>query len=78
VERALGDGDKRPARSELKNISVARKSIVAATAIRKGEAFTEHNLTTKRPATGLSPLHYWEWLGRTAERDYAADEVISP
>jgi N-acetylneuraminate synthase len=76
VERALGDGDKRPARSELKNIPIARKSIVAATAIRKGEHFTELNLTTKRPGNGLSPLRYWELLGKTAERDYAADEVI--
>lgn len=77
IERALGNGTKRPAPSELKNIPIARKSLVAAQAIRKGELFTIENLTTKRPATGRSPLDYWELLGKVAERDYAIDEVIT-
>ncbi|MDA8442319.1 MAG: N-acetylneuraminate synthase family protein, partial [Peptococcaceae bacterium] len=76
VELALGSARKLPGRSEMKNIPIARKSLVAAQAIKQGEIFTEHNLTVKRPGTGISPTKYWEFLGRIAERDYACDEVI--
>jgi N-acetylneuraminate synthase len=55
---------------------VARKSLVAAAPIAEGEPFTEDNLTAKRPGTGLSPTWYWDYLGRTASREYAADELI--
>jgi N-acetylneuraminate synthase len=77
VEEALGNPIKSPAPSELKNISVARKSLVVARAIRRGERFTEENLTVKRPGDGISPLQYWEWLGRIADKDYEADEMVS-
>ena len=76
VEAALGSPRKYPAPSELKNREIARKSLVAARPIRQGERFSEENLTGKRPGTGISPLHYWEWLGKVAERDYHPDEVI--
>ena len=76
VEKAMGDGEKRPMPSELKNMPVARRSLVARTAIRAGETFTEENLCAKRPGTGISPMGYWDWLGRTAVRDYAADEPV--
>lgn len=76
IEPALGDGVKRPMASERKNIAIARKSLVAARPIAKGEVFSEENLTVKRPGDGLSPFDYWSLLGRTAERDYAEDEVI--
>lgn len=76
VESALGSGKKLPAPSETKNISAVRRSLVAAIAIKKGEAFSPANLTAKRPASGLSPMRYWELLGKTAERDYAPDEMI--
>lgn len=76
VELALGTASKVPAPSELKNAAVARKSIVAACGIQKGEPFTAENLTVKRPGTGLSPFRYWEILGRNAGRDYTKDEVI--
>lgn len=76
VELALGSPAKVPAPSELKNRPIARKSLVAARAIARGQVFTPENLTVKRPGTGISPLRYWEFLGRTAERNYAADEVI--
>lgn len=76
VEQALGDGDKRPMPSEARNIPVARRSLVARKSIRAGEQFTEDNLGIKRPGTGVSPIRYWEWLGRKAGRDYAADELI--
>lgn len=76
VEQALGSSRKHPAASEIGNLAVARKSIVAARMIRAGELFTETNLCIKRPGTGTSPLRYWEMLGRSAGRDYAPDEAV--
>ncbi len=76
IEKALGDGDKKPVDSELKNKAVARKSIIAAKNIKKGELFTEDNLTTKRPGTGISPMKWFEIIGKTASRDYLEDEMI--
>ena len=76
VERARGDGIKRPTDSELSNIRVARKSLVAARPIQKGEVFSEENLTVKRPGTGVSPLLWDDYIGRTALRDYQTDELI--
>ena len=78
VEPALGDGEKRPTTSEQPNMAVARKSLVAARDIRAGEPFTEESLTAKRPGTGISPMEYWDWLGRPANRDYPADALIEP
>lgn len=76
IEAALGDGIKQPSASEQKNISIARKSIVAAQNIKKGEIFSEKNLTVKRPGTGLSPMLWKQIVGRAASRDYAADELL--
>jgi N-acetylneuraminate synthase len=76
VEVALGDGRKAPTASELPNMTVARRSLVAARAIAKGEAFTPENLTVKRPGGGLSAMRYDEWIGRHAARDFEADEPI--
>lgn len=76
IEMALGCSYKIPVPSEIKNKIVARKSLVASQVIKKGEKFTEQNLTTKRPGMGLTPLYYWEWLGKIAERDYEQDERI--
>jgi N,N'-diacetyllegionaminate synthase len=76
IERALGDDLKQPSPSEQKNIAVARKSIVAARPIRKGEVLTEAHLAAKRPGTGLSPMLWDELIGRTASRDFAADEPL--
>lgn len=78
VEHALGSPIKSPTASELKNMVVARKSLVAARAIQQGERFTEENLAVKRPGDGISPVHYWEWLEKTASRDYEPDEKVSP
>jgi N-acetylneuraminate synthase len=78
VERALGTGRKEPTASELPNRAVARRSLVAARAIRAGEPFTRENLTVRRPGTGISASRYGEWLGRVATRPYAADELIEP
>ncbi len=76
IEKALGDGKKRPTASESRNREVARKSLVAASAIRRGENFTEKNLAVKRPGSGLSPMLWDEMLGKKACRDFAADELI--
>jgi len=76
IEKAMGDGIKRPGPSELKNKPIARKSLVAAQAIRKGEPFTTENLVAKRPGTGVSPMRWDEVLGRTAPRDFEEDELI--
>jgi N-acetylneuraminate synthase len=78
VEEALGDGEKRPTPPERKNLAVARRSLVAQRAIRAGDPFTPDNLAVKRPGTGVSPMDYWDWLGRTADRDYAPDELVVP
>jgi N,N'-diacetyllegionaminate synthase len=76
VEQAMGDGIKRPSRSEAKNKPVARRSLVAKCAIRAGELFSEANLAAKRPGTGLSPMRWDEVLGRKAPRNFAPDELI--
>jgi len=77
VEKSLGARRKTPAASELKNKPVAQKSLVAATRIRKGEFFTEQNVAIKRPGSGLSPIFYWDIVGRKADKDYAPDEAIT-
>ena len=76
VEAALGSAQKLITKSERSNIQVARKSLVALMAIAQGEVFTQENLGVKRPGTGVSPLLYWEYLGRKATRDYSVDEAI--
>jgi len=77
IEKAMGDGHKLPSNSEQKNISVARKSVVASRNIKVGEKFTEDNLAVKRPGTGVSPLRWDELLGLEANKDFQADELIS-
>ena len=76
IEQAMGDGIKRPSPSEAKNKPIARKSLVAARSIKAGERFTPENLTAKRPGTGVSPMRWDTAMGRTATRDYGADEMI--
>ncbi len=75
-EAALGDGEKRVRKSEEKNRNIARKSIVAATFVKKGDIFTRENLATKRPANGISPMRWHAVLGQRAKRDFAPDETI--
>jgi len=76
VEKALGDGIKKPSPSEIKNKIIVRRSIVAKRNIKRGEIFNEENITVKRPATGISPMRWYEILGKTATRDYKEDEII--
>ena len=77
VEQALGDGRKRPTISERKNMSVARKSLVALREIQSGQDFTEENLGIKRPGNGISPMAYWNWIGKKATRTYSAEELLN-
>jgi N,N'-diacetyllegionaminate synthase len=76
IEEALGDGIKKPTDSEIKNKAIARKSIVAARLIKKGEVFTEQNLTVKRPGNGLSPMKWFDVIGSISPKDFQEDELI--
>lgn len=76
VELALGDGDKRLMPSEVSNLAIARKSIVASQQIYPGEIFTEQNLTSKRPGNGISPMQWNKLIGTVASRLYFTDELI--
>jgi len=77
IEKAMGDGVKKPSPSDTKNIPIARKSIVAKKPIKKGEIFSEENLMAKRPGTGLSPMDWDNVIGMTADKDYSFDDKIS-
>lgn len=76
IEEALGSPNKTVSDSERENIAVARKSIVAAKSIKKGEILSENNITTKRPGTGLSPMCWNSVIGKIAIRDFQEDEEI--
>lgn len=76
IEESLGSGEKCVAESERPNIEVARKSIVAARPIAKGEIFTEENITVKRPGNGISPMLWDAVVGQTAKRDFPYDSLI--
>lgn len=76
IELSLGNSEKKPSPSESENISIARKSIVASREINKGEVFTEDNLTTKRPANGISPMKWDKVIGTIASKNYSKDDLI--
>jgi N,N'-diacetyllegionaminate synthase len=76
IEKALGDGIKKPSISEKPNINIVRKSIVARLEIKKGEVFTEDNLTVKRPGNGINPMEWDEIIGSIALNNYNVDELI--
>ena len=78
VERALGDGVKRPSSVELVNRLAVRKSLVAARTIQCGQTFLDDDLTCKRPGGGRSPMEYWDLLGTVARKGYLPDEEIEP
>lgn len=76
IEIALGSDIKTPSPSELKNIEIARKSIVASRDIEMGEIFSEENLTVKRPGTGINPMKWDSVVGKKASKSFKEDEVI--
>ena len=76
VEEAIGSAEKHATASETPNKEVARKSIVAARAIAKGEVLTEENITVKRPGNRISPMLWDSVIGTKAKRDFIYDELI--
>lgn len=76
VELALGVRMKRPSPSELKNRDSVRKSLIAACPIREGEVFTADQLAIKRPGTGISPLYFWDYLGKRARKSFRKNDLI--
>lgn len=76
IEKAMGDGIKKSSPSEIKNMSIARKSIVAKKPIKKGELFSEENLTIKRPGTGISPMEWENIISKVSNRAYEMDDLI--
>jgi len=76
IEVALGNGIKKPSNSEIPNIKIVRKSIVAKTKIKKGDILNENNLTIKRPGNGINPMKWDELIGTKSKKDYNEDEII--
>lgn len=76
IEKALGDGIKKPSKSEINNKPIARKSLVAIKEIKKAEIFTEENIGIKRPGNGISPMRWDEVIGKTAGKDFKIDDLI--
>ena len=76
TELMIGSGVKEPSKSEMKNMVIARKSIIAKVPIKKGEMFTEDNLCVKRPGNGISPMKWDEIIGTIASKDYDEDDLI--
>ncbi len=76
IELALGSKIKKASKSEIPNMNIARKSIIAKTSIKEGELFSEDNLTTKRPGNGINPMRWDEIIGTKAIKDYQEDELI--
>ena len=63
IEAALGDGVKAPKDSEIRNIPIARKSLVAARALKAGDILGPGDIVSKRPGTGRPPIEYWSLVG---------------
>ena len=76
TETALGSVIKKPSKSETLNMKIVRKSLVASRDIKKGEIFTEQNLTAKRPGDGLSPFKIIKFLGKRSLKNYKKDQQI--
>lgn len=76
IEKVMGQGLKEPSRSEIANMTVVRKSLVAVRGIKMGEVFTADNVTAKRPGTGINPMRWDEVIGKTASKDFKKDDFI--
>jgi N,N'-diacetyllegionaminate synthase len=76
IEIALGSDLKQPSKSEIPNMQIVRKSIVAKTVIKKGDIFSKNNLTIKRPGNGISPMKWDEVIGTRATKGYREEELI--
>lgn len=76
IENSMGDGTKVPSLAELENAKVVRKSLIAAKDIQIGDIFSEENLTTKRPGSGISPMKWKEYLGKSSTKKYSKNDLI--
>ena len=76
VERIKGLTIKKAYKSEKKNIPIVRKSLIASKEIKSGKLFSKDNITAKRPGSGISPMHYWRYIGVKADKSYKEDEII--
>jgi len=76
TEDAMGNGIKEPQESEIKNIPIARRSLVASKTIKKGEVFSKDNITCKRPADGISAMKYWDLLGQECNKNLSDDQRV--
>ena len=76
LEVMFGSGVKEPMESEIKNINIARRYLVANENIIIGEKFSKKNLTCKRSKKGISPMLYWDYLGKSSKKDYAKEDII--
>lgn len=76
IEKALGNGIKKPSPSELKNKFIVRKSIVSDRDIKAGEVFSAENITVKRPGNGISPMKWDDIIGKIAQKDFEEDQLI--
>jgi N,N'-diacetyllegionaminate synthase len=76
IELALGSSVKKPSKSEIPNMQIARKSIVAKIDIKKDDKLSEENITIKRPGNGINPMRWDEIVGTIATKDYNEDELI--
>ena len=77
IEKAIGNYQKKPTKSEIKNMVAVRKSIVAIKFINKGETFTYDNIGAKRPGKGISPMKIKEIIGKKAKKNFKEDDLIS-
>ena len=77
IEKALSGSEiKEPSKSELKNKSIIRKSIVAIKPIAIGETFNNDTIGTKRPGTGISPINWESVIGQVSKDNFEQDELI--
>lgn len=76
VDAALGSAEKRPCPAEIENMDIARKSLVTTRPVKAGEPFTADNLGIKRPGNGISPMRYWQWIGKPSPRDFDSGVLV--
>lgn len=76
IELAKGLAIKQPSQPEVENRPIVRKSLVVASSVKKGEVISAHHVAIKRPGTGMSPVHYWDLIGKIASRDYSPESVF--
>ncbi len=76
IEGAIGDGIKTPKASEIKNIPIARKSLVATRALKAGDILSSEDITSKRPGSGRSPIEHWSLIGTRVSRPYDEEDPL--